>query len=47
VDPVDFKGAATLRDRISANPALLDVLAPAVGALLRDRTRTAAAGQVA
>ena len=48
VDPVDFKGAAALRDRISANPALLDVLAPAVGALLRDRvSRTAAAGQVA
>ncbi len=48
VDPVDFKGAAALRDRISANPALLDVLAPAVGALLRDRvSRTAVAGQVA
>jgi len=37
VEPVDFTGAATLRDRISANPALLDVLAPAVGVLLRER----------
>lgn len=37
VEPVDFTGAATLRDRISANPALFDVLAPAVGVLLRER----------
>jgi type IV pilus assembly protein PilM len=37
VEPIDFKGAASLRDRISANPALLDVLAPAVGVLLRER----------
>jgi type IV pilus assembly protein PilM len=37
VEPVDFKGAASLRDRITANPALLDVLAPAVGMLLRER----------
>jgi len=37
VEPVDFKGAASLRDRITANPALFDVLAPAVGVLLRER----------
>jgi type IV pilus assembly protein PilM len=37
VEPIDFQGAASLRDRISANPALLDVLAPAVGVLLRER----------
>jgi type IV pilus assembly protein PilM len=37
VEPIDFKGAASLRDRITANPALLDVLAPAVGLLLRER----------
>lgn len=37
VEPIDFAGAATLRDRISGNPALFDVLAPAVGVLLRER----------
>lgn len=48
VHPVDFMGAASLRDRISANPALLDVLAPAVGLLLRERAAgRGAAGQVA
>jgi type IV pilus assembly protein PilM len=38
VEPIDFKGGATLRDRITGNPALFDVLAPAVGVLLRERT---------
>jgi type IV pilus assembly protein PilM len=37
VEPVDFKNAVTMRDRITANPALVDVLAPAVGVLLRER----------
>jgi len=43
VEPVDFTSAATLRDRITANPALLDVLAPAVGVLLRERAPRRAA----
>jgi type IV pilus assembly protein PilM len=37
VEPVDFRGAAAMRDRTGANPALLDVLAPAIGVLLRER----------
>jgi hypothetical protein len=37
VDSVDPRGAAALQDRISASPELLDVLAPLVGMLLRDR----------
>jgi hypothetical protein len=37
VEPVDFRGTTTMRDRIGANPALLDVLAPSVGVLLRER----------
>jgi type IV pilus assembly protein PilM len=37
VEPLDFRGTAALRDRISANPELLDTLAPAVGVLLRER----------
>jgi Tfp pilus assembly PilM family ATPase len=36
VDTVDPRAAATLTDRISAAPALLDALAPLVGLLLRD-----------
>ncbi len=36
VDPLDFRGTASLRDRISAAPELLDTLAPAVGVLLRE-----------
>jgi Tfp pilus assembly PilM family ATPase len=47
VHPIDFLGAASLRDRISANPALLDVLAPAVGVLLRERAAGRTAGLVA
>jgi len=38
VDLVDPRAAATLTDRITAAPALLDTLAPLVGLLLRDRT---------
>jgi Tfp pilus assembly PilM family ATPase len=37
VDLVDPRAAATLTDRITAAPALLDTLAPLVGLLLRDR----------
>lgn len=37
VDPVDPRTAATLSDRIAANTELLDVLAPLVGLLARDR----------
>ena len=37
VDLVDPRAAATLTDRITAAPALLDALAPLVGLLLRDR----------
>jgi len=37
VESVDPRNAAALQDRISASPELLDVLAPLVGALLRER----------
>jgi Tfp pilus assembly PilM family ATPase len=37
VEAVDPRGAAPLLDRISASPQLLDVLAPLVGVLLRER----------
>ncbi len=37
VDTVDVRSAAALSDRISASQALLDTLAPVVGALVRDR----------
>jgi type IV pilus assembly protein PilM len=37
IEPVDPREAASLTDRISASPALLDTLAPLVGVLLRDR----------
>ena len=37
VEPIDFRPAAELRDRITASPDLLDMLAPSVGVLLRDR----------
>lgn len=46
VEPIDFGGAASLRDRITANPALFDVLAPAVGVLLRERAPRHAAQPV-
>jgi Tfp pilus assembly PilM family ATPase len=38
VEAVDPRGAASLVDRIGAPPELLDVLAPLVGVLLRERT---------
>lgn len=38
VEPVDPRGAAGLVDRIGASAELLDVLAPLVGLLLRERT---------
>jgi Tfp pilus assembly PilM family ATPase len=37
VEAIDPRQAASLTDRISASPALLDALAPLVGLLLRDR----------
>ena len=37
VEPIDFRPAVELRDRIAASAELLDLLAPAVGVLLRDR----------
>lgn len=37
VEPVDFRGGAAITDRIAAGPELLDVLAPAVGIVLRER----------
>jgi type IV pilus assembly protein PilM len=37
VDPLDFRTAAAMRDRIAAGPDLLDSLAPAVGVVLRER----------
>ena len=47
VEPLDFRGAAAVRDRITVNPGLLDMLAPGVGVLLRERGSTHAAGRVA
>jgi Tfp pilus assembly PilM family ATPase len=37
VDPLDFRGAVALRDRIAAAPELLDSLAPVIGLILRER----------
>jgi hypothetical protein len=37
VEPIDFRPAAEMRDRITPSPEFLDMLAPAVGVLLRDR----------
>lgn len=37
VEPLDFRGAVALRDRIAASPELLDSLAPAIGVILRER----------
>ena len=37
VEPVDPRGAAAIADRIAAGPELLDLLAPLVGMLLRER----------
>jgi hypothetical protein len=37
VEPIDFRPAAEMRDRITPSPELLDMLAPSVGVLLRDR----------
>lgn len=37
IEPVDASRAASLTDRITASPALLDTLAPLVGLLLRGR----------
>ncbi len=37
VEPIDFRPAVELRDRIAPSAELLDMLAPSVGILLRDR----------
>jgi len=37
VEPLDFRPAAGMRDRIAAGPDVLDSLAPAVGVVLRER----------
>ncbi len=37
VEPLDFRAAAAMVDRIGATPELLDALAPAVGVVLRER----------
>ena len=37
VEPIDFRPAAEMRDRIAVSPELLDMLSPAVGILVRDR----------
>jgi type IV pilus assembly protein PilM len=37
VETIDPRGAATLRDRISAGPEILDAIAAPVGLLVRDR----------
>jgi Tfp pilus assembly PilM family ATPase len=41
VAPVDLNAAATLADRITAPPSLVDTLAPVAGLLLRDREAAA------
>jgi type IV pilus assembly protein PilM len=35
-EPVDFRGAAALRDRVTAGPEVLDALAPALGVIVRE-----------
>lgn len=37
LDALDFRGAVALRDRIAAGPELLDMLAPALGVILREQ----------
>jgi type IV pilus assembly protein PilM len=44
VEPLDVRAGVALRDRITAGPALLDALAPAVGVLLRERPAVARRG---
>jgi type IV pilus assembly protein PilM len=45
VEAIDFRPAAELRDRIVASAELLDLLAPSVGVLLRDRVARRPAGR--
>ena len=37
VEPLDFRAAVSLRDRISVAPELVDTLAPAIGVILREQ----------
>jgi hypothetical protein len=47
IEPLDFRGAVALRDRIAAAPDLLDSLAPSIGVILREQVRSTRSGQVA
>jgi hypothetical protein len=42
VETIDPRAAASLTDRITVAPTLLDTLAPLVGLLLRDRNQAVA-----
>jgi type IV pilus assembly protein PilM len=46
VDAIDVRPAVDLRDRIAVGPDVLDVLAPGVGILLRERAQPAASRAV-
>jgi hypothetical protein len=46
VELIDVRGAAAIRDRISASPSLLDTLSAPVGILVRERA-AGRAGRVA
>jgi len=37
VEPLDFRAAVALRDRIGAGPEVLDALAPSIGVILREQ----------
>jgi hypothetical protein len=43
VEPIDPTRVASLRDRITVSPDLMDLLAPLVGMLVRSRREAAAA----
>jgi type IV pilus assembly protein PilM len=46
VEPLDFRPAVEMRDRIAPSPELLDMLTPSIGVMLRDRvSRRAAASR--
>jgi hypothetical protein len=37
IETLDFRGTVAIHDRISAGPELIDVLAPGLGVLLREK----------
>ena len=45
VEPLDFRPAVEMRDRIAPSPELVDMLTPAIGVLLRDRVSRRAASR--